>query len=750
MATQNLPRPAPGGRQDANLGITQTIAPPTPGWTGELRVRFTDFQVNEISKDGTVVHLKETKLPSSDRSVNGALTGDAPPPKANDEKPVETPAEEETPEAPEVSEEDKKTLADLTNDTFATELITIYQAAVTKKTIPSPARSPAIDDKDVRSQIHQQVRRIFRSVIDTTTDQNEAGSFIIGTGRPPRPNKAYNQKHRTAGGGGGRSNNNNNRRGNKTGRLVVTGEGDFLHFTVYKENRDTMDASHQLARVLRTKPQVFAFAGTKDRRAATAQRFSVRGLKAEAVLGANPRMHGVVTGDFVYARSPLYLGALQGNQFAITLKKCELADDASLGPEPREAAIRARAEAALASMASRGWINYYGHQRFGTLAVGTHDVGRLILQSDYEGAANAVLAYDPAVAQRAVDGEEPAEAHRRDELNRARACMIFLQGGSADDALHFLPRRFTGEASLIRHLGRPSAKDGSDTLRRDFQGALLTVPRPLRNMFLHAYQSYIWNHAASHRWSQHGDTVVEGDLVLDGTAEEDGPDDEDNASTASRDASAARPLTAKEASSGRYTIHDIVLPTPGHSVIYPSNDTGEFYTTFMGLPENGALDPKDMSRRQRDFSLPGNYRRLTARFIGTEPPRVEVRRYARDDEQMHPTDLDRLRQAVRDAQATAGAKRKRPEEEAEGEAKSEEADAKRAKTEEPEAKTEAAVADDKMEVDAGVSAPEVPVTTEDDAAKDKVAVVVHFQLAKSAYATVALRELMGTQAEAEA
>ncbi|KAH7350012.1 tRNA pseudouridine synthase D [Plectosphaerella cucumerina] len=743
MATQNLPRPAPAGRLDVNLGITETIAPPTPGWTGELRVRFTDFQVNEISKDGTVVHLKETKLPSSDRSVHGALTGDAPQPRdaapkidATEDQP-EKPAEEEKIEVPEVPDDDRKALADLTNDTFAAELIAIYQAAVTKKTIPPPARSPTIDDKDTRSQIHQQVRRIFRSVIDTTTDQNDAGSVVVAIGRPPRPTKAYNQKHRT------RPNTNNNRRGNKTGRLVVTGEGEYLHFTVYKENRDTMDAAHQLARVLRIKPQAFAFAGTKDRRAATAQRFSVRGLKAEAVLGANPRMHGVVTGDFSYARSPLYLGALQGNQFAITLKKCELADDATLAPEAREAAIRERAEAALASMVSRGWINYYGHQRFGTLAVGTHDVGRLILQSDYEGAANAILAYDPAIAQRAVDGEEPPEAHRRDELNRHRACMLFREGGSADDALHFLPRRFTAEASLIRHLGRPSA-DGSDTLRRDFQGALLTIPRTLRNMYLHAYQSYIWNHAASHRWSKHGSTVVEGDLVLDGPAEEE--DIEDAASTTSRDATSAHPLTAEEASSGRYTIHDIVLPTPGHSVTYPTNDTGDFYTTFMGLPENGALDPRDMSRRQRDFSLPGNYRRLTARFVGAEPPRVEVRRYARDDEQMHPTDLDRLRQIVREAQA--GAKRKRTEGEGE------DADAKRAKTEEPETqaeeKTEVAEGEDKMEVGAAISAAEETTKVEDDAAKDKVAVVVHFQLAKSAYATVALRELMGTKASADA
>ena len=33
--------------------------------------------------------------------------------------------------------------------------------------------------------------------------------------------------------------------------------------------------------------------------------------------------------------------------------------------------------------------------------------------------------------------------------------------------------------------------------------------------------------------------------------------------------SRARPLTASEADSGLYTIHDIVLPQPGYDVIYP-------------------------------------------------------------------------------------------------------------------------------------------------------------------------------------
>ena len=45
--------------------------------------------------------------------------------------------------------------------------------------------------------------------------------------------------------------------------------------------------------------------------------------------------------------------------------------------------------AAVENMQVHGFINYYGLQRFGTYAVGTHDVGIKILQGDFEGAVNA-------------------------------------------------------------------------------------------------------------------------------------------------------------------------------------------------------------------------------------------------------------------------------------------------------------------------------------------------------------------------
>jgi tRNA pseudouridine13 synthase len=258
-------------------------------------------------------------------------------------------------------------------------------------------------------------------------------------------------------------------------------------------------------------------------------------------------------------------------------------------------------------------------------------------------------------------------------------------------------------------------------------------------MYLHAYQSYVWNHAASRRWELHGESVIAGDLVIAPTEstplvsgqDQDGDDIinpvEDDEDTPVR----ARPLTAEEAASGNYTIFDIVLPTPGYDVVYPENDIGEFYKEFMGRDENGNLDPYKMRRMRREFSLPGRYRKIMNRFLAT--PSAEVRAYSDDTEQMHPTDLDNIK-------ASKGANRKRSREDAESDST-----VKKTKVEGStdvemtEANGQATDGEAATAENASAPTEATPVVQE----PSKVAVVVKFQLGRSAYATVALRELMG-------
>ncbi|KAK7422405.1 multisubstrate pseudouridine synthase 7 [Neonectria punicea] len=719
------------------LGITQRATPLAATLTGDLRARFSDFQVNEIQADGSVLHLKniglggdetqttEAKQEPSTEPVKEAnqQDGDLDGKKEASSNGNAAPVPVQPEQTRDVSAEDVAALEALTDPQFAKEVVELYKdGAGAAHEKPKKVTSQPVDDRPKRGQIHQEIRRIFKSQIDTGTDDSGA---IFATFVPPRKS---NKKNR-----GGRGN--RDRREEKPA-------GEYLHFTLFKENRDTMDAVNQISRFLKVKTQVVGYAGTKDRRASTVQRCSVRHQRSRNLAGLNGRLWGISTGDYEYHDRSVYLGQLLGNEFVIAIKNCEMVGESKDEPvSQRVEKMRANVDSALAHMAQHGWINYFGHQRFGTHEIGTHQIGTLILGDKYEEAVKSLLHYDEEIAAKAEAGEVPEEAFKRDDYARNQACMLFLTGKDIDKAIKIMPRRFSAESCIFRHLNRQGVQS-----RKDFVGSLIHITRGLRSMYLHAYQSYVWNHAASKRWEMHGETVVKGDLVLAQTEstplvsgqDQDGDDivnpimdDDDDAPVR------ARPLTADEAASGSFSVYDVVLPTPGYDVVYPDNEIGAFYEEFMGREENGGLDPHKMRRMRREFSLPGRYRKLMNRFLA--PPSVEVRAYADDTEQMHPTDLDIIKAASK--HNGDGGKRRREDADAEP-------TAKKAKVEGADGAS--ATVDVEM---AEEGSKETPATAEDAPVAPsapeptKIAVIVKFQLGRSAYATVALRDLMGDPPE---
>lgn len=116
-------------------------------------------------------------------------------------------------------------------------------------------------------------------------------------------------------------------------------------------------------------------------------------------------------------------------------------------------------------------------------------------------------------------------------------------------------------------------------------------------MYIHSYQSLIWNEIASKRIEQ-GLQLLPGDLVFvseekvtpqtkeivddDGITFEDDAEEEDNAADESQDTISAfkllvKPLTEDDIASGKYSIFDLVLPLPGHDISYPTNESGQWY-----------------------------------------------------------------------------------------------------------------------------------------------------------------------------
>lgn len=551
----------------------------------------------------------------------------------------EEPAKEETPAEFSVSDEDTALLKEYLGDDNATATIDLH-----KRAMSSPKGRPAefgkvtvsVSDKDLRTKIHQTLRRVFNSQLESTTDSD--GNLDITAA-----NNRFKRKPSGARLRGGRATDGGRMSWDELG-------GQYLHFTLYKENKDTMEVISFIARTMKSNPKSFQFAGTKDRRGATAQRACVLRAHAERLVNINKTLRNAILGDFEYCKNGLELGDLGGNEFVITLRESEIPGVDLKDPQAAIAKTKEMIGTSLKNLRERGYFNYYGLQRFGSFSTRTDTVGVKILQDDYQGAVEAILYYPPHVLDAAREGEASKANISTDDKARAEAINIFQNNGSINDALAKLPRKFSAESNLIRHLGKT---------RKDYLGALQTIPRNLRLMYVHAYQSLVWNYAASQRWRLYGDKVVEGDLVIvqehrnkeaapepAGNIDADGeiiirPEGENSAAAAEDMFTRARALTAEEAASGKYNIFDVVLPQPGFDVIYPANKMTDFYREFMGSEKGGGLDPFNMRRAWKDASLSGGYRKVFSR-MGADYS-VDARLYSEDNQQFVKTDLEKLR-----------------------------------------------------------------------------------------------------------
>ncbi|KAL8950378.1 MAG: hypothetical protein Q9222_003595, partial [Ikaeria aurantiellina] len=520
---------------------------------------------------------------------------------------------------PTISDEDR----DLLTSYFGSE--TVEQTlALFNRILASPHRK-AKDfetvttgpiEREVRTDIHQVIRRIFSSKLETMT--NDFGAMVISAANPSSNRGAKPNAGR------GAWNNKPQQPKGKAGWALLG--GDYLHFTIYKENRDTMEAISHLAKVLKLRPQLFQFAGTKDRRGITVQRASVYRTQVNKLIEAGRTLRHAKIGNFEYHPDGLQLGDLMGNEFVITLRDCQFGIESNLDFKVKVEQATSAVSAAIEEFSKNGFINYYGLQRFGSFSTGTHMIGRSMLQSDFKAACDAILSFHPsalAAAQSDPSQGDPIISH--DDIARASALHSFATTGRAHPALVDLPRKFSAEASLIRHLSRPDHHG-------DYLGALQTISRNLRLMYVHAYQSLVWNIAASARWKAYGNKLLPGDLVLvnehppttspnDGDADpqatthpsstsvdQDGepiiaPSSSDRALTSTDEIfTRARHVTESELQSpnNTITIFDVVLPTPGYDILYPSNASGTIYKDFMNSEEGGGLDPYDMRRKWKD------------------------------------------------------------------------------------------------------------------------------------------------------
>lgn len=235
--------------------------------------------------------------------------------------------------------------------------------------------------------------------------------------------------------------------------------GEYLHFTLQKRNWDNILAIKEISKRLGISYKRFGFAGTKDKRALTIQRISVRDVSGENLKKVN--INDITIGNFEYGNEGINLGDLWGNRFAITIRdlKCD-----------REI-LEVRIKAIMGEIAP-GVPNFFGVQRFGTTRPITHLVGKEILGGNFE---NAVMIY--------------LIKNFEEETEETRKAREFLrETNDFKEGLKIFPKYLSYELAILNHLVKKPT---------DFVGALRKLPKKLRWMFVHAYQGFIFNKALS-------------------------------------------------------------------------------------------------------------------------------------------------------------------------------------------------------------------------------------------------------------
>ena len=110
-------------------------------------------------------------------------------------------------------------------------------------------------DKEQRTQAHKSLRRLFPNLLESVMEEDQS---IRIKATPPAERKG---KKKNKGGNRDRGDAETGRQRGQPGWEELGGE--YLHFSLYKENKDTMEVVGFLGSKLNCGPKGFGFAGTK-------------------------------------------------------------------------------------------------------------------------------------------------------------------------------------------------------------------------------------------------------------------------------------------------------------------------------------------------------------------------------------------------------------------------------------------------------------------------------------------------------
>jgi tRNA pseudouridine13 synthase len=695
------------GLCDSDVGVVEVLGQHLP-FRAVVKAQVSDFVVNEVAGDGSVVQLTSTALPA------GAVGA----PEAKEED-ANLPESEEEWTAVYAALDEQVGSGGCGISTLIREYIASLSAiardngAQTNSDNPASAQKalilPPLEEKDARRAVHAWVKSTLPSFI-TDTITSDAGKGCIRlrqreSCRPWKRRRTDGQRDRDA----PQEANEDATRENTYDPRNVKGKGPvrgrdqnyvsprtYVQFVLWKSGRDTVGALDDIAKRLRLNPNDISHAGTKDKRGITTQRVRIRGLPLQRLAYLNKTYlnyrgrQQMVLGNFEVLsgirNKALALGDLAGNRFTLALRELDMRDDSA----------RSNVTRAVESLREHGFINYFGLQRFGSGTFSTHRVGYSLLRGDYADICRKLMT--PVVIKEVAEGRGVLREDRRksDEALRGFAAGTV----SAKELVSSLPFWMSVERNLatvfarMEDLGEP----------RDDKKAFESLPRGLRSMYGHAVQSYLWNLMATARVRQsQAPHAITGDLVLS---------DEHSRAIQLSHTTAVRVVTAEEEAARAISIERVLLPVIGSKVPVPSGP--------VGLVAQSALEEQklDLQNLPVDCNLAGTYRWLVAK---PKDLTFRIVSYKDREERLLPSTVADVLKAGRSAVRSI------------------------AQNDEPGLSTEKPTANPSE----GKQGSGTIARQEDPDTDCFFALVLSFTLGTSEYATMLLRELTGQESSAE-
>jgi len=167
---------------------------------------------------------------------------------------------------------------------------------------------------------------------------------------------------------------------------------------------------------------------------------------------------------------------LKGNWFSIALRFIEASNE--------EISINVQ------NVKENGFINYFGLQRFGTYTIKTHEIGRYVLREDWKEVCKMII----------WSASSPDDQERKE-----RIVKYVFEDDDIMKGKELLSFRDRIEDTIL------------DSLLENTNGFWNAFEKLSWNtwiIYVHAYQSYVWNRVVSEWIKRYGTKVLVGDLII--------------------------------------------------------------------------------------------------------------------------------------------------------------------------------------------------------------------------------------------